>query len=203
MSASTPRYGIIYPTGSDLVSQAPTQFESMADTIETALANVDDRQTSEAVKPVVRTTLAQLTEAAGVTGQTGYVTGDGSNNGAYVWSGSAWVKLAYAEQLAEVGPVTLIESQLGKVTGVKVGRVAQIYVDWKSASGDSWGSGLFGTMPEGWRPITTTSGSWSGRDSSSQREFVLKTDGTFTYNNRGGSQNTGGFNTTMVYLVAE
>lgn len=199
----TPRYQLTYPTSSDEVDDAPQQFKTMCESVETALAMVDDRQTSEAVKPVVRTTLAQLTEAAGVTGQTGYVTGDGSNNGAYVWSGSAWVKLAYAEQLAEVGPVTLIESQHGKVTGVKVGRVAQIYVDWKSASGDSWGSGSFGTMPEGWRPITETHGSWPGRDSSSQREFVLKTDGTFTYNNRGGSQNTGGFNTTMVYLVAE
>lgn len=96
MSASTPRYGITYPTGSDLVSQAPTQFESMADTIETALANVDDRQTENAVKPVVRATLDQLAEAAGVTGQTGYVTADSTsaNNGAYVYNGSAWVKYA-------------------------------------------------------------------------------------------------------------
>lgn len=96
MSATTPRYGITYPTGSDLVSQAPTQFESMADTIENALANVDDRQTENAVKPVVRSTLAQLADASAVTGQTGYVTADSTsaNNGAYVYNGSAWVKYA-------------------------------------------------------------------------------------------------------------
>lgn len=94
MSATTPRYDITYPTGSDLVSQAPTQFKQLAESIESALGEVDDRQTANAVKPVVRTTLAQLAEAAGVTGQTGYVTADSvqSNNGAYVYTGSAWVK---------------------------------------------------------------------------------------------------------------
>lgn len=106
MSATTPRYGITYPTGSDLVSQAPTQFESMADTIETALANVDDRQTANAVKPVVRTTLAQLQEASGVTGQTGYVTDDGANKGVYVYDGGAWAR--------PNGPVTLWTGSLGK-----------------------------------------------------------------------------------------
>ena len=94
MSATTPRYDITYPTGSDLVSQAPAQFKTFAESVESALGEVDDRQTTEAVKPVVRTTLAQLADVSGVTGQTGYVTGDGDNNGAYVWSGSAWVKYA-------------------------------------------------------------------------------------------------------------
>lgn len=94
MSATTPRYDITYPTGSDLVSQAPAQFKTFAESVESALGEVDDRQTANAVKPVVRTTLAQLAEAAGVTGQTGYVTADSvqSNNGAYVYTGSAWVK---------------------------------------------------------------------------------------------------------------
>lgn len=94
MTAQTSRYKLTYPTGSDLVSGAPAQFKSMADSVEKALGEVDDRQTSNAVKPVVRTTLAQLAEAAGVTGQTGYVTADSvqSNNGAYVYTGSAWVK---------------------------------------------------------------------------------------------------------------
>lgn len=94
MTAQTSRYKLTYPTGSDLVSGAPSQFKSMADSVEKALGEVDDRQTANAVKPVVRTTLAQLAEAAGVTGQTGYVTADSvqSNNGAYVYTGSAWVK---------------------------------------------------------------------------------------------------------------
>lgn len=94
MTAQTSRYKLTYPTGSDLVSGAPSQFKSMADSVEKALGEVDDRQTANAVKPVVRNTLAQLAAAAGVTGQTGYVTADSvqSNNGAYVYTGSAWVK---------------------------------------------------------------------------------------------------------------
>lgn len=94
MSATTPRYDITYPTGSDLVSQAPTQFKTFAESVESALGEVDDRQTANAVKPVVRNTLAQLASASAVTGQTGYVTADSvqSNNGAYVYTGSAWVK---------------------------------------------------------------------------------------------------------------
>lgn len=96
MTAQTSRYQLTYPTGSDLVSGAPAQFKSMADSVEKALGEVDDRQTANAVKPVVRTTLAQLTEASAVTGQTGYVTSDSTsaNNGAYVYNGSAWVKYA-------------------------------------------------------------------------------------------------------------
>lgn len=90
----TPRYQLTYPTSSDEVDDAPQQFKTMCESVENALATVDDRQTDEAVKPVVRSTLAQLAEASGVTGQTGYVTGDTteSNNGAYVYTGSAWVK---------------------------------------------------------------------------------------------------------------
>lgn len=100
MTAQTSRYKLTYPTGSDLVSGAPAQFKSMADSVEKALGEVDDRQTANAVKPVVRTTLAQLAKADAVTGQTGYVTGDGGNNGTYIWSGSAWVKLAVASDLS-------------------------------------------------------------------------------------------------------
>ena len=90
----TPRYQLTYPTSGDEVDDAPQQFKTMCESVESALGTVDDRQTDEAVKPVVRTTLAQLAEAAGVTGQTGYVTADSvqSNNGAYVYTGSAWVK---------------------------------------------------------------------------------------------------------------
>lgn len=99
MTATTPRYDLTYPTGTDQVADTPTIFKNMADSIENALGEVDDRQTAEAVKPVVRSTLAQLAEAAGVTGQTGYVTADGSNNGAYVWSGSAWVQYAMESEI--------------------------------------------------------------------------------------------------------
>lgn len=94
MSATTPRYDITYPTGSDLVSQAPAQFKTFAESVESALGEVDDRQTANAVKPVVRTTLAQLQDAAGITGQSGYVTDDGDNTGFYVHDGKSWTAIA-------------------------------------------------------------------------------------------------------------
>ena len=97
---------------------------------------------------------------------------------------------------------TLITSQYGTVTGVKTGNVAQINVAWKSANTASWGAGVFGTIPEGWRPVADVRGTWGGRDGGSQREFLLKTDGTFTYSNRGGSQSGDFFATTMTYIVA-
>lgn len=97
---------------------------------------------------------------------------------------------------------TLITSQFGTVTGVKTGNVAQINVAWKSANTASWGAGNFGIIPEGWRPVADVRGTWSGRDGGSQREFLLKTDGTFTYSNRGDSQSGDFFATTMTYIVA-
>lgn len=97
---------------------------------------------------------------------------------------------------------TLITCQYGTVTGVKTGCVAQINVAWKSANTESWGTGSFGKIPEGWRPAAEVHGTWSGRDGGSQREFLLKTDGTFTYANRGSSQNGDFFATTMTYIVA-
>lgn len=97
---------------------------------------------------------------------------------------------------------TLIDCQYGTVTGVKTGNVAQINVTWKNANTASWGTGNFGIIPEGWRPVADVRGTWSGRDGGSQREFLLKTDGTFTYNNHGGSQSGDFFATTMTYIVA-
>lgn len=102
MTATTTRYKLEYPTADDLVADAPAQFQAIAESVETALGEVDDRQTANAVKPVVRATLAQLAEASAVTGQTGYVTADGNNNGTYIWSGAAWVKLAVASDVSSM-----------------------------------------------------------------------------------------------------
>lgn len=97
---------------------------------------------------------------------------------------------------------TLITNQYGKVTGVKTGNVAQIDIDWKSATADSWGRGQFGTIPEGWRPAVVTHGTWSGRDGGSQRDFILETNGNFSYVNCGGGQNGDAFSATMTYILA-
>lgn len=123
---TTPIYGISYIEGGDLVSNAAAGFKKAAETTEAALKLVDQRSTVEGVKPVIAGTLASLATRRGATGQTGYVTSDGNNNGPYCWNGSAWVKYAQNTQINslqsqidaitqgyESGTVTLQTSQLG------------------------------------------------------------------------------------------
>lgn len=123
---TTPIYGISYIEGGDLVSNAAASFRKAAETTEAALKLVDQRSTVEGVKPVIAGTLASLATRRGATGQTGYVTSDGNNNGPYCWNGSAWVKYAQNTQINslqsqiaaitqgyESGTVTLQTSQLG------------------------------------------------------------------------------------------
>lgn len=123
---TTPIYGISYIEGGDLVSNAAAGFRKAAETTEAALKLVDQRSTVEGVKPVIAGTLATLATMRGSTGQTGYVTSDGNNNGPYCWNGSAWVKYAQNTQINslqsqiaaitqgyESGTVTLQTSQFG------------------------------------------------------------------------------------------
>lgn len=123
---TTPIYGISYIEGGDLVSNAAAGFKNAAETTEAALKLVDQRSTVEGVKPVIAGTLASLATRRGATGQTGYVTSDGNNNGPYCWNGSAWVKYAQNTQINslqsqiaaitqgyESGTVTLQTTQLG------------------------------------------------------------------------------------------
>lgn len=123
---TTPIYGISYIEGSDLVSNAAAGFKKAAETTEAALKLVDKRSTIQGVKPVIAGTLATLATMRGATGQTGYVTSDGNNNGPYCWNGSAWVKYAQNTQIDslqsqidaitqgyESGTVTLQTTQLG------------------------------------------------------------------------------------------
>lgn len=123
---TTPIYSISYIEGGDLVSNAAAGFRKAAETTEAALKLVDQRSTVEGVKPVIAGTLASLATRRGATGQTGYVTSDGNNNGPYCWNGSAWVKYAQNTQINslqsqiaaitqgyESGTVTLQTTQLG------------------------------------------------------------------------------------------
>ena len=100
----TPIYGLPYINASDLVSGAPAQFKSMAEGVEKALKEVDDRNNSNGVKPMVATTLANLAKLKGVTGQTGYVTSDTTtaNNGPYFWNGRAWLPYATKSMLDQL-----------------------------------------------------------------------------------------------------
>lgn len=97
---------------------------------------------------------------------------------------------------------TLISGTTGNVIGVRRGGVCMIHVSWNSANTASWGSGSFGILPEGWRPAMDMAMPFPGRDAGSQRNLVVKTDGTMTYANQGGSQNGGAFYGTFTYLTA-
>lgn len=107
---TTPIYGISYIEGGDLVSNAAAGFRKAAETTEAALKLVDQRSTVEGVKPAIAGTLASLATRRGATGQTGYVTSDGNNNGPYCWNGSAWVKYAQNTQ------INSLQSQIAAIT---------------------------------------------------------------------------------------
>lgn len=107
---TTPIYGISYIEGGDLVSNAAAGFKKAAETTEAALKLVDQRSTIQGVKPVIAGTLATLATMRGATGQTGYVTSDGNNNGPYCWNGSAWVKYAQKTQIDS------LQSQIAAIT---------------------------------------------------------------------------------------
>lgn len=107
---TTPIYGISYIEGGDLVSNAAAGFRKAAETTEAALKLVDQRSTIQGVKPVIAGTLATLATMRGSTGQTGYVTSDGNNNGPYCWNGSAWVKYAQNTQ------INSLQSQIAAIT---------------------------------------------------------------------------------------
>lgn len=140
MSATTPIYQLEYPTGDDLVKNAPTSFRDLANSVETALNEVDARATPEGSTPVVRNTLALLKQTAGVTGQTGYVTGDSDeqNNGPYFYNGSSWEQ--YPRTITKT---TSIEALNGVATIMRNGKVVTVDIDakyhsqWRINTGES------------------------------------------------------------------
>lgn len=130
---TTDIYGLPYIEASDLVSAAPAQFKTMAEGIETALAEVDSRNTPAGVKPVIATTLEALAAQTGVTGQTGYVTADTTtaNNGPYFWNGSAWLPYATGGMLDDLRNQLTQGYESGTFSGQTNGdAVAEI--SWKS-----------------------------------------------------------------------
>lgn len=135
---TTPIYGIPYLDGSDLVSGAPEQFAKMANGVETALTEVDSRNTPAGVKPVIATTLETLASITGVTGQTGYVTADSteSNNGPYYWSGSAWLPYAtgtmldaLSSRVASTVQTLAVYALLGAITVTRSANVVTVHVE--------------------------------------------------------------------------
>ena len=135
---TTPIYGLPYIEADDLVSSAPTQFKNMAEGFETALNEVDNRNTPAGVKPVIVTTLETLAGITGVTGQTGYVTADPteSNNGPYYWSGSAWLPYAtgamldaLSSRVASTVQTLNVYALLGSITVTRSANVVTVYVE--------------------------------------------------------------------------
>lgn len=130
---TTDIYGLPYITADDLVSAAPAQFKTMAEGIETALVEVDSRNTPAGVKPVIATTLEALAAQTGVTGQTGYVTADTTtaNNGPYFWNGSAWLPYVTGGMLDDLRNQLTQGYESGTFSGQTNGdAVAEI--SWKS-----------------------------------------------------------------------
>ena len=118
MTAQTSRYKLTYPTGSDLVSGAPDQFKSLAESVDTALGEVDDRHTENAVVPVVRPTLDQLAEASGVDGQSGLVDSDDATQGLYYRMGDRWIPVEARAKRKWYGTFTRSDGQLQINNGV-------------------------------------------------------------------------------------
>lgn len=130
---TTDIYGLPYIEADDLVSAAPAQFKTMAEGIETALVEVDSRNTPAGVKPVIATTLEALAAQTGVTGQTGYVTADTTtaDNGPYFWNGSAWLPYATGGMLDDLRNQLTQGYESGTFSGQTNGdAVAEI--SWKS-----------------------------------------------------------------------
>lgn len=141
---TTDIYGLPYIEASDLVSAAPAQFKTMAEGIETALVEVDSRNTPAGVKPVIATTLEALAAQTGVTGQTGYVTADTTtaNNGPYFWNGSAWLPYATGGMLDD------LRNQLTQGYGLPI-----VKAGWHTVTTDADGTFLIKVgFPDGRKP---------------------------------------------------
>lgn len=203
MTAQTSRYKLTYPTGSDLVSGAPAQFKSMADSVEKALGEVDDRQTANAVKPVVRTTLAQLKTASAVTGQSGFVTDDGANTGMYVYDGSAWLH-AYTYTTNDIAETYLVNNQNGWTVRYKVVRG---FV-WFRISTNNTGTGNWGSVtcpvkvPEALRPAFIYTAKPINSNTQSNFALDIDVDGTIKLSRLGGSITSDEITVSVVYPVA-
>lgn len=119
MTAQTNRYNMVYPTGGDPLSSITTLLKNMCESIDKALAQVDDRNNVGGVKPIVRATLAELKLMQGVIGQTGYVT-TGDETGVYHFTGRDW-----APDTPHVIKTTISApySNNSKITLVKTGTI--------------------------------------------------------------------------------
>lgn len=201
MTAQTSRYKLTYPTGSDLVSGAPAQFKSMADSVEKALGEVDDRQTANAVKPVVRPTLAQLQDASAVTGQTGYVTADTdpAADGMYVRGEDSWIHVRTPQR------INAIASKIGSVRtleGVSDGSTTTVHLATDNVYFGQESSAQLGTLREGCRPAVPLT-TLVGVSGAVWMLLSISTGGVITVIGRYGSATANTIDATVTFVNAQ
>lgn len=177
MSATTPRYDITYPTGSDLVSQGPAQFKAMCESIDDALYLVDNRSLPNSIKPVIANTRDQLDGITGSPGQIAVVNdptgGDGGyDDRAYYWNPvkNAWVELAELNELLAatfLNPNIIASSVFPDlaVTGYRHGTSCTINIDTNKPA----------AIPSTRNRIGTTTP--SGRPYAQVRQFIAVQEG--------------------------
>lgn len=178
MVGRTNRYGITYAENNDRVSDIATHQKNLAQTVENALAIVDDRHTDATGKPIVRTTLAQLKTSQPFTGQAGYVTQDGdANNGLYMWTGSQW-KHYVEDQPVKQTTVRLPYQSGGTYTLTRKGNIVTLTgqgtCDNTGTQGNSRPSE---TIPVGYRPKTATAVGWGNNQ---HMDMLIYPDGHIT-----------------------
>lgn len=166
----TSRYQLKYPAETDLVRFASKQFQTMVESIETALGNVDDRATTEAHSTIVRPTLSQLNQSTAAQGQFGYVYNDTDTNlrGVYIYNG-AWVKVT-----GEL-PLTVVKQTLAELTETTsgVGTFGLVQAD-----PDSGNDGVYVMDTEGWTPLGGSAGQAIVKTSLAELNQTAATAGT-------------------------
>lgn len=199
----TPIYSITYPTGTDYVKDAPLQMQVLAQTVETALSEVDARATPAGATPVIATMYAVLKGKKGVRGQIGYVYSDTtpSNNGVYVYTGTAWNRIR-TMQIANIKETDYSDSTWSIKYACNNGNMwISIYCNSIGTSGWSdiqcqW------VIPEGYRPLIEMTIQPVMQNNTRLGSFTIGTDGTIKFHRLGGSLDvTDTRSCTVIYPV--
>lgn len=178
MVGRTNRYGITYAEDNDLVVDITTHQKQLAQTVENALATVDDRHTDATGKPIVRDTLAQLNTASPFVGQAGWVKNDTTgNNGLYIWNGHQWKH--YVEDQPIKQTTVRMPYQTGGVYNlVRSGNIVTLSGQGTCSDSGTQGNSRAGeTIPAGYRPKVITAVGWGHNQ---HMDMLIYPDGHIT-----------------------
>lgn len=178
MVGRTNRYGITYAENNDRVSDIATHQKNLAQTVENALATVDDRHTDATGKPIVRDTLTQLNAASPFVGQAGWVKNDiTSNNGLYIWNGYQW-KHYVEDQPVKQTTARLPYQSGGTYTLMRKGNIVTLTGQGTCTStGTQANARVNETIPAGYRPKTATAVGWGNNQ---KMDMLIYPDGHIT-----------------------